>query len=151
MIFTIHALNRLNMKRCEYTFQIKTDTHRIISCVSNHAKIIGDFCIYSERLFVHGYTHSLTIGIDDEYQKLGLSNYLMYYMLRYIKQQYPSAHLDMLFYIDTDASHGFWNHIGMTPNRYGYYTGNREIEGKGYEKNISLRKLHSFVSNLVMV
>jgi len=133
------------MNNCEYQFQIKTDTHCIVSCVSNRTKIIGDFCIYSERLFVDGYTHSLTIGIDDTYQKLGLSKHLIYYMLRYINQQYPNTHLDMLFYIDTDASNGFWDYIGMTPNRYGYYNGNREIEGKGYEKKISLRQLHSFV------
>lgn len=134
--------NKLILNNCEYTFKIKIEAQRIISYVSKQDEIIGDFCIYSEKLFIPGFTHSLTIGIEDNYTKLGLSKYLIYYMVHYIKQE--KGPLDMLFYIDTDASGGFWDYIGMTKNRYGYYSGNRNIEGKGYEKKISLKELELY-------
>lgn len=137
---------KVSLNNYEYIFTLKITKNNITTYVLNDKNIIGDFNIYSENLFIPGFTHSLTIGIEDKYQKLGLSKYLIYFMIQYIINNYPTINLDMLFYIDTDASSGFWDYIGMTINRYGYR--NRNIEGNGYEKKISLRQLKKFVNFL---
>ena len=53
-----------------------------------------------------------------------------------------------MFFIDADASAGFWDHIGYVENRYGYdYFGLRDLEGKGYEKRISFENLQKYVDD----
>jgi hypothetical protein len=53
-----------------------------------------------------------------------------------------------MFFIDADASNGFWDHIGMTLNRYGYnYNGKRNLVGRGYEKVITFSKLYKFANS----
>jgi hypothetical protein len=47
---------------------------------------------------------------------------------------------DQLVFIDADASAGFWDKIGMIPNRY-YERNKRNVNGGGYEKVITFSKL----------
>ena len=105
----------------EYNFTVnKSKNNLYVNCLKNKI-IIGSFNIYSEKLFISGYTHSLSISIEEEYQNIGLSNYLIYFMVEYIlfHNNCLNIDMDMLFYIDTDASSGFWDYIGMSLNRYG--------------------------------
>jgi hypothetical protein len=46
---------------------------------------------------------------------------------------------DQLIFIDSDASAGFWDIIGMIPNRY-YERNDRQVIGSGYEKVITFSK-----------
>lgn len=137
----------------KYKFIINKSKHNLlINCLKNKI-IIGSFNIYSEELFISGFTHSLSINIDEEYQNIGLSNYLIYFMVKYIQKYIInySANIDMLFYIDVDASNGFWDYIGMSSNRYGIdYKGLRNIEGKGYEKKISFRELLTYINKKLL-
>jgi hypothetical protein len=95
----------------------------------------------------YGSTCSMTISIDDEFQQKGYSREMLTCMIRNIEREWPDIPLEKMFFIDADASSGFWEHIGYVENRYGYdYFGLRELEGKGYEKNVTLRDLKAFVS-----
>jgi hypothetical protein len=86
--------------------------------------------------FDSGNTCYLSISILEEYQSKGFSNLLWKEMLKNLK----NIRLDQMFFIDVDASNGYWNHLGMTTNRYDYNT-NRNLEGKGYEKVITYQQL----------
>ena len=98
-------------------------------------------CTISGR-FDTGETCAVTISIDEEYQGLGYSRLLWIEMIKQIETEYPAIRPDQMFFIDADASAGYWDHIGFIPNRYGYdYTGNRKMEGKGYEKVITFKKI----------
>lgn len=82
--------------------------------------------------------HSMSISVDENYQKKGISMTLIFNLLNYIssKTELPT---NTYFYIDTDASNGFWDHLGMeiTP----------EIDPNyGYEKRILLSDLIKKVS-----
>ena len=95
----------------------------------------------------YGSTCSMTISIDDEFQKNGYSREMLACMIKNIEREWPEIPLEKMFFIDADASTGFWEHIGYVENRYGYdYFGLRELEGKGYEKNVTLRDLKAFVA-----
>lgn len=90
-------------------------------------------------------THSLTISIDDDLQGRGISTLLIKTMVDFCKTIYPNIRHDQLLFIDGDGSGGFWEHIGMKPNRYGYnYRGHRQLEGRGYEKVITFRELQNY-------
>ena len=95
--------------------------------------------------FDTGETCAVTISIDDVYQGLGYSRLLWKEMIRQIEHEYPAIRPDQMFFIDADASAGYWDHIGFTHNRYGYDykgKGNRmNLEGRGYEKVIIFKKL----------
>lgn len=79
---------------------------------------------------------SVSIHIDEEYQGLGYSRLMWRKMFKH-----HDFCLDQLFFVDADASNGYWGHIGFVPNRYGYdYKGNRDLIGRGYEKVITFRK-----------
>lgn len=75
---------------------------------------------------------SMTISVDDEYQGKGISRIMMKEMMCKLNWQG-----DSLLYIDTDASEGFWRHIGMTTNE----------NGNGYELVISIDNLNSYLKN----
>ena len=98
--------------------------------------------------FDTGETCAVTISIDEAYQGRGYSRLLWKKMIQQIKQEYPSIRPDQMFFIDADASAGYWDHIGFTTNRYGYdYNGNRkQLEGRGYEKVITFRQLQLFLN-----
>ena len=91
------------------------------------------------------FTSSLTISIDEEYQGEGYSKKMWSFMIKNIERECPEINNEKMFFIDGDGSDGYWDHIGCKINRYGYdYLGLRELEGKGYEKSITLCKLKGF-------
>lgn len=77
-------------------------------------------------------TPSMSIFIEDEYQGQGISRIMMKEMMRQLN--WPGGYL---LYIDTDASEGFWRHIGMTTNE----------NGNGYELSISVDELNSYLNS----
>lgn len=116
----------------KFVYQEDTLKH-VIHAIEND-KIIGDFCIYK------GVPYTMTISIEDEFQKKGISRIMMRNMIEHV-----TLDDSKLLFIDVDASVGFWDHIGMRINRYGLdYKGKRNIEGRGYEKVISWKKLKKF-------
>ena len=75
-----------------------------------------------------------------DYQSKGLSLLLIYFMVKSIKTE---ANDDQKLYIDADGSEGFWGYLGMSENPV-YY--DKEGEGAGYEKVITLGELKVFVN-----
>ena len=73
---------------------------------------------------------AMTISIEEEYQNKGYTKEMMKKMMN-VLNEWPK---DKLLYIDTDASCGFWKHIGMVDN----------INGNGYELVISVEKLMNY-------
>jgi hypothetical protein len=91
-------------------------------------------------------TASMGIGIDDAYQKMGFSKQLICAVCKEVS--FPD---DKKIYIDTDASEGFWNHVGLVVNPlYDFTEDQRDVEGAGYEKFITFDKLKMFVNNELM-
>ena len=89
---------------------------------------------------IHKPSWSMSISIEPEYQNKGYARQLM----KPIINSLPDT---QLLYIDTDASQGFWDHIGMKPNRH--YTSRRLIEGAGYEKVIDVKTLKCFINKVI--
>ena len=76
---------------------------------------------------------SMSISIEEEYQGRGITRIMMREMMRQLN--WPG---DTLLYIDTDASCGFWRHIGMQENK----------NGNGYELYISVDDLNKYIKGL---
>ena len=105
-------------------------------------KEIGSFEIMGK--FDSGETVDMGIRIEDEkYTGKGYSRGLIRTLCKYILQEgYPSIRKEQLLFIDVDASVGFWDKVGMREHRYGLdYSGNRNVEGAGYEKMITFGDL----------
>ena len=102
---------------------------------------IGSFEINGE--FDSGKTVDMGIRVEKEYQGKGYSKELIKVLCNYILQTgYPKIRKDQMLFIDTDASAGFWDKIGMKSHRYGDdYIGRRNVEGVGYEKMITFGDL----------
>jgi GNAT superfamily N-acetyltransferase len=83
--------------------------------------------------------HSMSINVDDNYQGRGISMKLISNLLKYIISNTELSEEDPYFYIDTDASEGFWTKIGMEPTP-------ETDEYRGYEKRILLSDLIKRVS-----
>lgn len=84
-----------------------------------------------------GTTYSLSIGIEQAYQGKGYSLQLIQAACRDL--DIPP---DKKLYIDTDASEGFWNYLGLVPNPlYDFTEEQRDMEGAGYEKYIMFKDL----------
>lgn len=125
-----------------------SNTRKVILLIND--KQHGE-CTITGR-FDTGETCAVTISIDEAYQGLGYSRLLWMEMIQLIKDEYPSIRPDQMFFIDADASAGYWDHIGFKPNRYGYdYTGNRDREGRGYEKVITLQKLKNRLASEIHI
>ena len=73
---------------------------------------------------------SMSISIEDEHQGKGYTRIMMREMMR--RLNWPG---DTILYIDTDASCGFWRHIGMKEN----------TNGNGYELCITVNDLNDYV------
>ena len=87
-------------------------------------------------------TCSVSISIDEKYQGVGYSRLMWRYLFDNGLLEYP-IRSDQLFFIDADASAGYWDYVGFLPNRYGYdYMGKRCLEGKGYEKVITFTNFY---------
>ncbi len=102
-------------------------------------KDCGSFTIGAIGGFRSGHTMSMEISIDEEHQKKGYSTLLIRTLCKFIRTIDVRWEGQLLF-IDTDASGGFWDHIGMKPNRY-YERFTADREGGGYEKFITFEDL----------
>ena len=92
---------------------------------------VGHFSIH------FGTTYHMGIGIDQAYQGKGYSIQLIQAVRNNI--DLPK---DKKLYIDTDASEGFWNNLGLVPNPlYDFTEEQRDLEGAGYEKYIVFEEL----------
>lgn len=110
-----------------------------ITSLMHRDTCVGEFIVDGE--FDSGKPCSMSIHIDDVYQGKGLSRMLIQGMIHHVQCEYEVSS-DQLLFIDADASGGFWEHIGMTPNPY--YDQGDAHEGYGYEKCISWKKLTAF-------
>lgn len=85
----------------------------------------------------------MTIDLKPIYHKKGLSRRMMKYLFDNSEKYFGEISLDHNIYIDADGSAGFWDAIGMKPNRT--YDTVRELRGKGFEKFISYRELRNWI------
>lgn len=76
---------------------------------------------------------SMSISIEDDHQGKGYTRIMMREMIS--RLNWPRY---TVLYIDTDASCGFWRHIGMKEN----------TNGNGYELCITLDELNNYVNLL---
>ena len=101
------------------------------SLLMDGSKEVGHFEIH------FGSTYSLGIGINEEYQGHG-------YSIQLIQAAFKQIDLpkDKKLYIDTDASNGFWDYLGLVKNPlYDFTEEQRDWEGAGYEKYIVVEDL----------
>ena len=127
----IHAYTRTN--------QYDAGEYRMYkSILWIQGKECGSFMISGIGGFHSGHTMSMEISIDEEYQKKGYSKPLIQTLCKFISNMENGE--GQLLFIDTDASGGFWDHIGMKPNRY-YERYTPEREGGGYEKFMTFEDL----------
>ena len=93
----------------------------------------GDTIIASFDIYNYNDIPSMSISIEEEYQGKGITRIMMREMMRQLN--WPG---NTLLYIDTDASCGFWRHIGMKEN----------TNGNGYELYISVDDLNHYIENV---
>ena len=103
----------------------------------------GSFRMYSTNTdqFV-GNTVDMSIYVEDTHRGTGLARKMMRELFLHINEEIGFD--NVLIYIDTDASEGFWNHIGMIPN-INYDT--MGLIGSGYEKCIDFAELRTWAHN----
>ena len=106
---------------------------------------IGYFEISGEG-FDTGKTMSMGIEVDENYQGKGYSKFMIKKLCEFIRIDYPNIRDQQYLYIDTDASEGFWNKIGMESNpTYDMENpDNINKEGSGYESRITFKNLELF-------
>jgi hypothetical protein len=84
--------------------------------------------------------NSMGIYVEHVYQGRNMTRVLISKLIEKIYEMEPTIQKNQLFFIDTDASLGFWDYIGMRdvpePSRFS--------EGYGYEKYITLENLQRF-------
>jgi len=93
-----------------------------------------------------GTVPEMSILVEEPYNNLGLTKIMMQLLINQIKRECSNFMENAgykLLYIDTDASAGFWQHIGMVPNPH-YDTKNKKRNGCGYEKYITLINLYNY-------
>ena len=93
-----------------------------------------------------GTVPEMSISVEEPYNNLGLTKIMMQLLIHQIKRECSTFMEDAgykLLYIDTDASDGFWDHIGMKPNT-NYDRMNTKRNGSGYEKYITLIDLYKY-------
>ena len=86
----------------------------------------------------------MNITLEEDYQGLKLSSYLIKFMLESIYNNYPELDGKQLLFIDADGSGGFWERIGMKEARFYRNTG-MNILHKGYEMDIDILSLRKYV------
>jgi hypothetical protein len=115
------------------------DYHTYRSTLWIQGKECGSFIVGAIGGFHSGHTMTMEISIDDEHQKKGYSVHLIRTFCKFVRENEYKYEGQLLF-IDTDASSGFWDHIGMVQNRY-YDRFTPDREGGGYEKVITFEQL----------
>jgi hypothetical protein len=126
--------------------------YRTVSLKDEYDILYGEFTISGygvNECFDTGNTCSMSISVEEPYQHRGFTHLMVREMIECIRKDYPAIRNDQLLFIDTDASGGFWDKMGMKPHRYGdnYGSSNRHLEGKGYEKMISFYDLEQYGLN----
>ena len=129
-----------------YSNGVVVTSPRFISKSYFNSKEIGDFMIESSieinnitDTFVFTDLASMSICVLEEYQNQGIARKMVCHLIDFIKDNYKIRKDKMLF-IDADASNGFWDYIGMKPNRF-YDRYLYKTEGGGYEKVITFSEL----------
>ena len=113
-------------------------------CIYEVDRVYGCFSIHMQH------THSksdvdplnlmdLNISVEDAYRRQNYSRKLMLELLDSLDPQLAAA----TFYIDTDASAGFWAHAGLVPNPN---VDTPDVPERGYEMCISFEALLAFAS-----
>lgn len=97
-----------------------------------HFELLGNFSIND--------TVSLSIGVEEDFQGMQLSRIMMWYAILKLKEE--NIDMNEYVYIDTDASSGFWDAIGMQPNEN--ENGMFGEKGRGYEKKITLKDIEKW-------
>jgi len=125
---------------------------RFVCRAYDNKKEIGDFSIESnisldnvEDAFVCADLASMSIYVLEEYQNQGISRHMISTLFEFIRNN-MRVRSDKMLFIDADASNGFWDYIGMKPNRY-YDRYSIQREGYGYEKVITWSELMRWVSH----
>lgn len=108
-----------------------------------HFKVDGFSGNGNESPYKSGRTMEMTIFLEPEHTRKGLSKKMMKYLFECSEKIFGPIPNDHNIYIDADASDWFWNKIGMKENRY--YTSQRDLEGAGYEKVISYGELKKWL------
>jgi len=115
-------------------------THPYIGVMDEKKDEIGHFDIVN---FSFEGSKSMSIFVEDEYQHFNISRLMivsMLYILKYNNEYKNIINNSIILSIDSDASNGFWDKIGMKKNRH-YDSQNRDISYQGYEKIITLGEL----------
>ena len=96
---------------------------------------VGQFTVYNSNPW------SLGIYVEEEWRGQGISRRLM----RGLLDEWTSRNEydpKRALYIDTDASVGFWDHIGMKTNPDAE---NKTVSHYGYEKCMTVGELSTFL------
>jgi GNAT superfamily N-acetyltransferase len=113
-----------------------TRTNRFDEVLVKEAEVeVGRFSVYRLNPW------SIGIYVEEEWRGQGMARRMMSFMLgewRERGEYEPARHL----YIDTDASEGFWNHIGMRENAD---VADDSVPQYGYEKCISVSELAAYL------
>lgn len=141
--FTVHELNKISYKSQLW--------------ILGKQKEQGRFSISGKGFYGEKTTSveqpqimDLNISIEDEQQGNGYSNYLVHALCEYILANTHGTSsglnnkeiiINYLLLIDTDASEGYWDKIGMIPNRR---ENSKRANSSGYEKSITFRELHNY-------
>jgi len=149
-----HSIRFMMAKRFGLVYLIERDKTHMIILVDTQTPVegtdsgfyeIGHFTI--SDLLPDGST-DMSISIDDNYksenlQKNGLARLLIASMVYKLYQSgnYKDQSIGITLRIDTDASQGFWDSIGMRPNPDYVRERSERRPFAGYEKIISLADL----------
>jgi len=142
-IFKINGLRIVyekQLNKCEYCNPIMSRNILIMKGMTEvaHFGLSGE-CLNNEKdCLTESGTVSMSIGIDDDdydYLKgIQLSRIMIWSMIYILMKD--NVDFQQYVYIDTDASCGFWDAIGMEINN--------GPKSKGYEKKISLNKMKNW-------
>lgn len=149
---------------------------RTVNIIMNE-QVLGSFIIEGigkGECFGTGHTCSMGIRINNgtnrqgkPYTGRGWAKKMIQYMTQRIRDDCPSISDNQKLFIDTDASDGFWERIGMTDNPYYEMEDDKPltaeertdgvtmgvnfrgrpvkvVEGRGYEKVITFGALEQF-------
>jgi hypothetical protein len=120
-------------------FEVEEDNFYFASFVYDKNDDIQEVGRFQISKLLPDTPHSMSINVDENYQGQRLSMLLISNLLKYIITKKKISE-NTYFYIDTDASEGFWTKIGMEP------TPEDDDEYDIYEKRILLSDLNTMVS-----
>ena len=133
----------INLYKIYLKTSVNEENNRLLCTSYNKQEIIGEFTIDTNSvkpdIFKSIDLLTMSIYLDVKFQGKGIARKMINLLLLFIEQKFEVRYDKMLF-IDTDASVGFWDYLGMKPNRY-YDRCRVKREGWGYEKVITWNEL----------